>query len=115
MVVVSHNWDELRRMMWDYVGIVRTTKRLQRALSRVKHLQEEIHEYYWDFTVTSDLPELRNLATVAELIVRPHCSARKAAVCITRWITRIQLNLLPNETPSLRATKRRLTLGRVTK
>jgi L-aspartate oxidase len=74
-VVVSHSWEEIRRLMWNYVGIVRSTKRLQRARSRLDLLREEIREYYWKFKVTRDVIELRNIADVAHLIVQ--CASRR--------------------------------------
>ncbi|GGP19844.1 L-aspartate oxidase [Silvimonas iriomotensis] len=97
-VVIAHNWDELRRFMWDYVGIVRTNKRLERALHRIELLQHEINDYYTNFRVGNDLIELRNLVTTAQLIVQS-AMARKESRGL--HYSRDYPGMLPEATPTV--------------
>jgi L-aspartate oxidase len=76
LVVIYHNWDEIRRLMGDYVSIVRTSKRLQRAAARLRNLKREVQEFYWNFKVTTEVLELRNLVETASLIV--DCALRRS-------------------------------------
>jgi L-aspartate oxidase len=103
-VVIAHNWDELRRFMWNYVGIVRTTKRLERAQHRISLLKEEIDEYYRNFRITHDLLELRNLVDVASLIVNSALSRRESRGL---HYSRDYPDTLPKALPSVLSPDRR--------
>jgi L-aspartate oxidase len=103
-VVIAHNWDELRRFMWNYVGIVRTTKRLERAQHRIALLKDEIDEYYRNFRITPDLLELRNLVDVAALIVNSALSRNESRGL---HYSRDYPDTLPKALPSVLAPARR--------